>query len=251
MSSPRSRISDVRRRAALRTLPSSAEIAWVRRSVRAWFTKCGRKFPWRAVDASVYLQIVTESLLQRTRAETVAAFLPRFMRRFPSWSRLASARQQQLQSCLRPIGLWRRRAKSLVALSRAVVELEGCWPKDREALESLPGVGQYVASAVLLFVHRRPEPLLDANMARVVERVFGARTMADIRHDPWLQALSRRLVSCRAPIVVNWAVLDLAALVCTQRSPRCGECPIARRCRYYAVSVSASGRAAPRQMARL
>lgn len=241
MSRAGSRSRNARRRAERRALPPAADIARMRRGLRNWFARRGRTFPWRAETATAYLQIVTESLLQRTRAETVAAFLPEFLGQFPSWSSLARARPRQLQSCLRPIGLWRRRSQSLMALANAVAGINGRWPESRAALESLPGVGQYVASAVLLFVHGRGEPLLDTNMARVVERVFGQRTMADIRHDPWLQAVCRRLVSCRNPIVVNWAVLDLAALVCTPSLPRCGECPLAPQCRYYAVSVSASG----------
>lgn len=242
MSRAISRRSSPRQLAERRALPPAADIAWVRRRLLAWFGKRGRSFPWREEDASIYVQIVTEALLQRTRAETVAAFLPRFLKEFPSWPSLAGAQPRRLQSCLRPIGLWRRRAQSLLSLSQAVVEISDRWPENRSALESMPGVGQYVANAVLLFVHGKPEPLLDTNMARVIERIYGERTMADIRHDPWLQAVSRRLVSCRTPTVVNWAVLDHAALVCTRRSPRCGECPLSPRCRYYSLTVTKTTR---------
>ena len=93
-------------------------------------------------------------------------------------------------------------------------------------------VGQYIASAVLLFCHDQPEPLLDVNMARVLERYFGPREFADIRYDPYLQSLARKVVSCRRPAQMNWAILDLAALVCRTHSPRCGECPVAKGCRY-------------------
>jgi len=242
MRSSRPQPNDTRRRAARRPLPPAPDVAWARRRLLSWYSRHGRRLPWRTKDAGEYVQIVTEALLQRTRAETVAAFLPQFIQRFPSWSRLARATERQLEASLRPIGLWRRRARSLRGLSRAVTAIHGNWPTERQALESMPGVGQYVASAVLLFVHARPEPLLDTNMARVLERLFGARTMADIRHDPWLQALCRRVVSCRTPIAINWAVLDLAALVCTSRSPRCSECPLSPKCHYLAVSVSAKAK---------
>jgi A/G-specific adenine glycosylase len=84
----------------------------------------------------------------------------------------------------------------------------------------------------MLFVHDEPQPLLDTNMARVLERFFGPRLMADIRYDPYLQALAKEVVSCDDAIRVNWAVLDLAALVCRLRNPNCGHCPLTSRCQF-------------------
>jgi A/G-specific adenine glycosylase len=95
-------------------------------------------------------------------------------------------------------------------------------------------VGQYVANAVLLFAHGRREPLLDVNVARVLERHFGPRRLADIRYDPYLQALARMVVSSKHPAKVNWALLDLAALICRIRAPLCQECPLSATCRDYA-----------------
>jgi A/G-specific adenine glycosylase len=106
------------------------------------------------------------------------------------------------------------------------------FPIDRRQIETLPAVGQYVASAVLLFAHGRPEPLLDANMARVLERVFQPRRLADIRYDPWLQALARILVRSEQSAQVNWAVLDVAALHYRSSKPACADCPLQRRCNY-------------------
>jgi len=63
-------------------------------------------------------------------------------------------------------------------------------------------------------------------MARVLERYFGPRKLADIRYDPYLQKLAHRVVDCEAPAAVNWAILDLAALVCKARGPRCSQCPL-------------------------
>ena len=94
----------------------------------------------------------------------------------------------------------------------------------------MPAVGQYVASAVLLFCHERPEPLIDSNMARVLERYFGSRKLADIRYDPYLQRLARDVVGSDHPTLINWAILDFAALVCTPRNPRCQKCPLNRGC---------------------
>jgi A/G-specific adenine glycosylase len=199
----------------------------------AWFAENGRPFYWRNRRASQYEIIISEILLQRTRAETVAAFLPAFLEHAPSWQSLVDMPEPELHDLLRPLGLWRRRANSLRGLARILVNYGGELPTTRQEIQQLPAVGQYIANAIALFALRERAALLDVNMARVLERFFGPRTRADIRYDPWLQDLSLAVVNCEDCDRVNWAILDLAAMVCTSRSPRCSECPVARGCRYF------------------
>lgn len=203
-----------------------------RRLILAWFRSCGRHFPWRNPSASRYVLVVSEILLQRTRAETVAGFFPHFVKRFPGWNQLVLATEEELRAFLEPIGLWRRRSASLRALAAEMRARRGHSPSAREELEKLPGVGQYVASAAMVFCHGKREPLLDVNMARVLERCFSPRTLVDIRYDPWLQALARAVVNHPRAHEINWAVLDLAATICTTRNPRCGTCPLKGICRF-------------------
>ena len=106
------------------------------------------------------------------------------------------------------------------------------FPKTRGSIESLPGVGQYIANAIFLLCHGEPQPLLDGSMARVLERVFGPRKLADIRYDPYLQKLSLRIVQCKMPREINWAILDIAYSVCTSKNPLCKECPASKICEY-------------------
>ncbi len=210
--------------------PSKREISVLQSNLVTWFRSEGRSFPWRRPNATVYQRVVPEVLLQRTRAEVVARFLPQFLRRYPSWNRLAKAKEVELQKYLRPLGLWRRRASSLLRLATAMAVTNGRYPKSRAEIESLPAVGQYVTNAIMLFRYGQPEPLLDVNMARVLERCFGKRRLADIRHDPELQDISRLVVTGSKAIELNWAILDLASLICTQRTPRCGKCPLQNLC---------------------
>lgn len=218
-------------------LPVSRDVQRFRRNLLRWFAGHGRKFPWRKASASDYKLIVAELLLQRTRAETVASFFPQFVREFPSWKRLSSASRSRLQSYLQPIGLWRRRAASIQALAQEMVKRRGRFPEDRDEIEALPGIGQYIASAVLLLCHDVPEPLVDVNMARVLERVYQPRRLADIRYDPYLQSLARRVVACKSSKEVSWAILDLAALVCVVDRPRCDVCPLATLCSFKATQA--------------
>jgi A/G-specific adenine glycosylase len=224
--------------------PSRRELGQVRARLDAWFAVNGRSFPWRKRSATLYEQIVPEVLLQRTRAEAVAAFFPRFKQRYPSWKRLAQATETDLRALLRPLGLWRRRASSLLRLAQIVADNNGRFPMKRSEIESLPAVGQYICNAILLFANRQPEPLLDVNMARVLERCFGPRRLVDIRYDSQLQEVSRLLVSGPRAVEMNWAILDLAAMVCVERLPRCSDCPVRRQCDFYKAN-----RLAPRAVA--
>ena len=121
-----------------------------------WYRHHGRDFPWRKRSASSYNKIIAEVLLQRTRAETVAAFFPIFVTRYSSWAQLAEASEDELIALIRPVGLWRRRSTTLIDLAREMVKRKGRFPKDREDLEALPGVGQYIANSIMLLCHNNP-----------------------------------------------------------------------------------------------
>ena len=219
-------------------MPPVEDIKWLQDQLRKWFKKHGRIFPWRNISASSYQVIISEILLQRTRAETVAGFFHFFVKRYPSWRKLSEATENDLKAYLKPIGLWRRRSASLKRLSCAMVERHGRFPRKREEIEKLPGIGQYIANAVLLFCYREPHPLLDVNMSRVLERFFRPRKLADIRYDPYLQELSLRVVSEKDSRILNWSILDLSGLICQERTPKCNECPLIARCNYKKRQVS-------------
>lgn len=197
-----------------------------------WYSINKRKFGWRWQDASNYEKILAEIFLQRTRAETVSNIFDRFIEKYSSWEDIVNADDNELVLFLKPLGLWKRRLVTLNNLAKEISEFGEHLPKSRNELETLPGVGQYIASAILLLCHGEPEPLLDVNMARVLERYFGPRKLADIRYDPYLQDLSRRVVNCKDPVSMNWAILDLAALVCTKRNPKCSSCPLNDKCSF-------------------
>ncbi|MBW3599060.1 MAG: hypothetical protein KY475_17545 [Planctomycetes bacterium] len=216
----------------LPTVVPSRKAALVRRALLRWFDTNGRDFPWRQEEVPVYGRVLAEILLQRTRAETVATFFDRFIARFPSWQAITDSTVEEIGEFLKPIGLWRRRSASLMRLAHEMVQRDGEFPRRRVDVESLPGVGQYIANSILLFSSGRPEPLLDVNMARVLERLFGPRTLVDIRDDPHLQSAARAVVRGKRAVEVNWAILDLAANVCTIKRPQCQKCPLFKSCRY-------------------
>lgn len=209
-----------------------AKIKFLQEYLLAWYEKSGRHFPWRNNGITNYQAVIAEVLLQRTKAETVTKFYKQFIKDFPNWKSLADARLSKIENYLKPIGLYRQRAKRLKNLAKEMVRRNGRLPRNRADLESIPFMGQYIANAVELVVFNEPSPLIDVNMARVLERFFGPRKMADIRYDPYLQDLAYRLVNHPKAKYINWAVLDYAALVCKALKPSCDSCSATLQCPY-------------------
>jgi A/G-specific adenine glycosylase len=198
-----------------------------------WWQIKGRDFPWRRASASVYQRIVSELLLQRTKAGNVAIFWPTFISRYPSWKKIAISPILEIETILRPIGLSKQRAPRLQSLATIIAKRNGRFPKSIEEISILPGVGQYISYSILLFAHGKDAPLLDVNMARVLERCFGSRKLADIRYDPYLQNLAKRISSGAKSVQINWAILDLGAVVCRTRQPNCVACPLKENCSFW------------------
>lgn len=181
-------------------------------------------FPWRRPSATNYEKVIAEVLLCCTRAETVAWFLQQFTRRFPSWRALARVDRDEIADKLKVIGLWRTRSETLETLAQLAHQNRGRLPADKEELKSVFGIGNYIASAVLMLTHGEVHPLIDSNVERVIRRFFGKAI--DV------ESIAQKLAAFANPVKVNWAVLDFAACICTHNSPKCEECLLRRRCEY-------------------
>ena len=179
-----------------------------------------------------YKYVITEVLLQRTKADSISSFLPSFLKRFPSWESIHATSLSKLEKTLSPIGLQKQRSKRLKRLAQEMVLLHGQIPQTREELEKLSLFGQYLCNAIELLLWNRRKPLLDVNMARVLERFFKKRKMADIRDDPFLQKTAYELANHHKTKEINWATLDFAAMVCKTK-PKCFECPLSGCCNHY------------------
>ena len=214
------------------TAGQKRKLTFLRADLLDWASENGRSFPWRSHDAGTYQRIAVEVLLQRTTASAVAGIYRDFFERFPSWHHLAVVEPDLLEAYLKPLGLWRRRAKSLLGLARYASANAGQFPANPLEHKSIPAVGQYVSNAILIFQHGRPAPLLDGNMARVIERFVRPRRLADLRYDPWLQAAAHWLTREENSVRASWAVLDFAATICRARAPHCTTCPVATRCSF-------------------
>lgn len=207
-------------------------ISYFQEEILTWYQSNGRKFPWRKSKLTQYELIISEVLLQRTKAETIAKFYDKFLKRYPNWESLYKTRTATLEKVLTPIGLFRQRAASLKKLAKEMSMRKGRLPKTKEEIEQLPFAGQYITNAILLLIKKQHAPLLDVNMARVLERYFGPRKLSDIRYDPYLQELSWKIVNHKDSKKINWGILDFASLVCLTRNPKCSNCKLKRNCNY-------------------
>ena len=216
---------------------SAKNISKFQHALLAWYDTDGRHFPWRNKRLTQYQIIIAETLLQRTKAETVSKFYSQFIKDFPTWTSLANTNTSTIEQYLKPIGLYKQRAKRLKHLAVEMVKRKGKLPRDRAELESIPFMGQYIANAVELIIYKQPSPLIDVNMSRLLERYFGKRKMADIRYDPYLQRLSYKVVNHSRAKEINWAILDYAAIICKEQKPLCRSCMLKMRCLFYSKLV--------------
>ncbi len=221
----------------MKTKSNHTRVQFFQDSILNWFRFNKQDFPWRKSGLSVYKLVISEILLQRTKAETVAKYYNDFIHLFPSWASLVQANIVDLENSIRPLGLFKQRSKRIKDLAYLMVERNGRFPKKREELEAIPMIGQYIASAILLLVYNKSEPLLDVNMARVLERFFGNRKLADIRDDRYLQNLSRQVVNHKFSRQINWGILDFAMNTCKKRRPKCPGCILSLGCIYKTDSA--------------
>lgn len=189
-----------------------------------------RTFPWRNEPISAFKILIAETLLTRTRAESVAKVIETLWQKFPTPNALASALVEDVAAIIAPLGL-RKRAEMLRACARAVDENGGI-PNDRAALLRMSGVGGYVADAVRVFAFGEPVIPVDAVIGRVLRRVLGYHDYGPCYADRALWHVSQLFASTHDPRQVTAALLDLGALICLPERPRCSVCPLVQYCVY-------------------
>ena len=144
-------------------------IARMRERLVAWYLDGHRDLPWRA-SCDPYRILVSEMMLVQTTVAAVVSYYGRFLARFPDVQTLAAADETEVLKMWEGLGYYRR-ARQLHAAARAIVEEHGgVFPDDPEAIRALPGVGRYIAGAILSFAFDRPAPIVEANTQRVLAR---------------------------------------------------------------------------------
>ena len=214
-------------------LPAPASRQRFRRALLTWYRKNGRNLPWRHTGDPYHI-LVSEMMLQQTQVDRVLPKYHEWLDKYPSLGALAAAPEEDVTATWYPLG-YNIRPRRLQTIAReAVSRYGGRLPSDEETLLSFKGIGAYTAGAIRSFAFRQRAAILDTNVARVLFRMFVARGdpkgHAMRRH---LWKVSETLVPVRRVFDFNQALMDLGAVVCVARNPRCSACPMSKSCRTY------------------
>lgn len=202
----------------------------------AWYEKNKREFSWRRTD-DPYKILVAEMMLQKTTSKQVAGLFDKFIEKYPSPASLTNASLAEIEELITPLGMEHEKAKRFKEWAQELVtKFDGRIPRNRKNLISLSGVGDYIANAVLCLAYNENVPLLDTNVVRVLQRVFGMKSMkARVRRDKSLWKVYEGMIPKGRAKNFNLAVIDFAALVCKARNPKHDVCPIKDICELYKV----------------
>jgi A/G-specific adenine glycosylase len=201
-------------------------------AVNAWFRENGRDLPWRRPGFTAWGTLVSEIMLQQTPVARVVPRLEQWLDRWPTPADLAASPASEAVRAWERLG-YPRRALALHAAAVAITEKhDGVVPEDVSSLLALPGIGDYTSRAVAVFAYGHRHPVVDTNVRRVLARAVEGLA------EPWAPKASRDLPLMESQLpddleearVTNAGVMELGALVCTARSPKCDVCPLVVQC---------------------
>ena len=204
-----------------------------------WYRQNGRHtLPWR-LTRDPYAILVSEVMLQQTQVERVLPYYAEWLGRWPTFASLAAESPAEIIRAWRGLG-YNRRALNLHRLAVEVAHRYGGeLPRSERQLRSLPGIGECTAAAVRSFAFEEPVAVADTNIGRVVARaVLGAASQRDVPA-PQMAAALTALVPNRDVRAHNLALMDLGAIVCSARQPRCEACPLAQVCGWRQAGMPA------------
>ena len=206
--------------------------------VNQWFAANGRDLPWRRAGFSAWGILVSEVMLQQTPVARVIPRLEEWLQRWPDPAALAAVPSGEAVRAWNRLG-YPRRALYLHAAALTITERHGgVVPRDVGQLLSLPGIGDYTARAVAVFAYGERHPVVDTNVRRVIARAIDGEAEAgppSAQRD--LAAMEALLpVDLQEARLFNAGAMELGAIVCTARAPRCDECPLAEVCAWRSAS---------------
>lgn len=217
--------------------PRNTALRQFRSQLLEWFALYQRDLPWRR-NRDPYRIWISEIMLQQTRVAAVIPYFEKFCARFPDVAALASAEEAEVLRMWSGLGYYSRARNLQAAAQQMVREHGGKFPKTEKEIRGLRGIGQYTTNAILSIAFGEQHAVLDGNVARVVARL-GA-----IRGDPrgstrWesLQRTASHLLAPESPGNWNQAMMELGAIVCTPRAPKCLLCPVAKFCRARKLGI--------------
>jgi A/G-specific adenine glycosylase len=198
-----------------------------------WYRVNRRDLPWRQTNDS-YSIWISEVMLQQTQVDTVLSYYRRFLERFPEVSALAAADLSQVLKTWEGLGYYARARNLHKAAGIILDDYKGEIPRDYASLKLIPGIGDYTAAAIASIAFGEPAPVLDGNARRVLARWMALHEATDsVSGSKKLRVVAKKNMYAEDPGTWNQAVMELGALVCIPRTPRCEACPVTADCEAY------------------
>jgi A/G-specific adenine glycosylase len=176
--------------------------------------------------------MIAEFMLQRTRADQVVPVYLDFLKKYPDIESLANSKIDDVKNLLKPLGLYWRSAHFKKAAQYIIKEHGGKVPSTKNELLKNPGVGDYVAGAILAVSFKKSIAIVDSNIARVINRYYGLELQGEIRRKKKIVDISSRLFEHHNPDMLLFALIDFSAIVCTPSNPKHDTCPLSKTCKY-------------------
>ena len=221
---------------------TSPSVLAFQRRLLAWYRIHQRNLPWRKTR-DPYKILVSEIMLQQTQVDRVMPKYREFLSRYPTLEALAGARPTELRKVWYPLGYNVRQLRLRRIAQRTLRDHAGRIPDSYDGLVAMDGIGRYTAGAVLSFAFKKDAPIVDTNVARLLSRYFGIRgSLRRGRTQRRLWRFAAAVIPRGKGYLINQAMMDFGALVCTARAPRCPVCALRRTCRSYPVNVPSTSR---------
>ena len=204
-----------------------------RRLLLDWFRKNKRELPWRQSN-NWYSTFLSEFLLQQTQVEQALPYYKKFIENYPDIPTLAKASEHDVLNLWAGLGYYSRARNLLKSAKILTQKFGGKFPIDFKQALSLPGIGNYTASAILSIAYSQPYSVVDGNVKRVISRVYSITD--DIRLDithKLIQNICNTLISKKHPGDFNEGLMELGATLCKPKNPFCPQCPINKFCLAY------------------
>ena len=202
------------------------------KNLLSWYKKNARDLPWRKTS-DPYKVWVSEVMLQQTTVNTVIPYYKRWLKIFPDIESVAKAPLPKILKVWQGLGYYQR-AKNLQKSAQILCQKHnGKIPETAEELKELPGFGPYTVGAVLSIAFDQRQPIIDANVRRVVMRQQALEGYADSTQDPQILKFLEEVMPLRGNDIFNQALMEIGALICRNREPLCILCPVKTQCLSY------------------
>lgn len=213
-----------------------SELNFLSKNLQKWYLENKRELPWRDTK-DPYKIWLSEIILQQTQVIQGLPYYEKFIRKYPKVETLANAPEDQLMRDWQGLGYYSRARNLHYSAKHISSKLNGDFPETYEDILKLKGVGKYTAAAIASFAFKESKAVVDGNVIRVISRLFAMDEPVD--QNPGqkkIEELAGEIIDSKNPDLHNQAIMELGAMICTPKNPKCQICPLNNKCEALAQS---------------